>query len=212
MLPPGFSSMGLVSRTRGSSLCHGGRMAPQQLTPSLAVVVKVSASSLFVCCLFIGCLTSQQHACVSQERTCSDKSTCCHTEKEVADPTFHLTQSQYTDTGPTSPSTNPITPGTWQGSHWSANFEVTGMTRPRKNPVASGIRTRDLALSRLTPYPLAQRGAPSPFPPPPTLPTLPRETIGFPRVEDAMEVRNQSVTATRMHGCVFAPRRMLPGL
>ena len=48
--------------------------------------------------------------------------TCCHTEKEVADPTFHLTKSQYTDTGPTSPSTDPITSGAWQGSHWSANF------------------------------------------------------------------------------------------
>ena len=23
----------------------------------------------------------------------------------------------------------PITPGAWQGSHWSASFEVTGMTR-----------------------------------------------------------------------------------
>ena len=45
-----------------------------------------------------------------------------HTEVEVADQTFHLTQSQYTDTRPTSPSTDPITPGTWQGSHWSANF------------------------------------------------------------------------------------------
>ena len=33
--------------------------------------------------------------------------TCCHTEIEVADPTFHLTQSQYADTGPTSPSTDP---------------------------------------------------------------------------------------------------------
>ena len=47
---------------------------------------------------------------------------CCHTEIEVADPTFHLTQSRYTDTGPTSPITDPITPGAWQGSHWSANF------------------------------------------------------------------------------------------
>ena len=28
---------------------------------------------------------------------------------------FHLTQSQYTDTGLTSPSTDPITPGAWQG-------------------------------------------------------------------------------------------------
>ena len=55
--------------------------------------------------------------------------TCCHTEIGVADQTF---QSQYTDTGPTSPSADPITPGAWQGSLWSANFEVTGMTGPRK--------------------------------------------------------------------------------
>ena len=48
--------------------------------------------------------------------------TCCHTEIEVADQTFYLTQSQYTDTGPTTPSTDPITPGAWQGSHWSAKF------------------------------------------------------------------------------------------
>ena len=38
---------------------------------------------------------------------------CCHTEIEVADQTFHLTQSQYTDTGLTSPSTDLITPGAW---------------------------------------------------------------------------------------------------
>ena len=100
-----------------------------------------------VVCLFVGCLSSQQHASVSQGRICTDNFTCCHTEIEAADQTFHLTQSQYTDTGPTSPSADPITPGAWQGSHWSANFEVTGMTRPRKNPGASGIRTRDLPLS-----------------------------------------------------------------
>ena len=104
-----------------------------------------------VCCLLVGCLTSQQQASVSQGRICSDSFTCCHTEIEVADPMFYLTQSQYTDTRPTSPSADPITPGAWQGSHWSANFEVTGMTRPRKNPGASGIRTRDLPLSRRTP-------------------------------------------------------------
>ena len=87
----------------------------------------------------VGCLTSQQHASVSQGRICSDNFTCCHTEIEAADPTFHLTQSQYTDTGPTSPSADPITPGAWQGSHWSADFKVTGMTRPRKNPAQAGI-------------------------------------------------------------------------
>ena len=73
-------------------------------------------------CLLVGCLTSQQQASVSQGRICSDNFTCCHTEIEVADPTFYLTQSQYTDTGPTSPSADPITTGAWQGSHWSANF------------------------------------------------------------------------------------------
>ena len=73
-------------------------------------------------CLLVGCLTSQQHASVFQGRICTDNFTCCHTEIEVADPTFYLTQSQYTDTGPTSPSADPIMPGAWQGSHWSANF------------------------------------------------------------------------------------------
>ena len=83
-------------------------------------------------CLFVGCLTSQQQASVSQGRICSDNLTCCHTEIEAADQTFYLTQSQYTDTGPISPSADPITPGAWQGSHWSASFLVTGMTRPPK--------------------------------------------------------------------------------
>ena len=62
-------------------------------------------------CLLVACLTSQQHASVSQGWICSDNFTCCHTEIEVADQTFHLTQSQYTDTGPTSPSTDPTAPG-----------------------------------------------------------------------------------------------------
>ena len=104
---------------------------------------------LVLCCL--GCLTSQLHASVSQGRICSDNFTCCHTEIEAADQTFHLTQSQYTDTGQTSPRADPTTPDACQGSHWSANFQVTGMTRPRKNPCASGIPTRDLPLSRWTP-------------------------------------------------------------
>ena len=69
--------------------------------------------------LLVGCLTSQQHARVSQGRICSDNYTCCYTETEVADQAFNLTQTQYTDTRPTSPSTDPITPGTWQSSHMS---------------------------------------------------------------------------------------------
>ena len=73
-------------------------------------------------CLLVGCLTSQQHGSLSQVRNCSNNFTCCHTETEVADQTFHLTQSQYTDTGKTRPRNDPITPGAWQGSHWSASF------------------------------------------------------------------------------------------
>ena len=113
----------------------------------MLVDIKKSRNRSFA--LFVGCLTSQQHASASLERICSDNFMCCHTEIEVADKNFHLTQSQYTDTRPTSPSTEPITPGAWQGSHWSANFYVTGMTRPQKNP--SGIQTWDLPLSRQTP-------------------------------------------------------------
>ena len=79
-----------------------------------------SFSPVLFNCLIVGCSTFQQHASVSQGRICSDNCTCCPTEIEIAVQTFHLTQ--YTDTGPTSPSTDPITPGAWQGSHWSANF------------------------------------------------------------------------------------------
>ena len=82
--------------------------------------------------LFVGCLTSQQRASVSQGWICTDNFTCCHTEIEAADQTFYLTQSQYTDTGPTSPNVDPVMPGAWQGNHWSANFEVTDSTRPGK--------------------------------------------------------------------------------
>ena len=55
-------------------------------------------------CLLVGCLTSQQHASVSQGRICTDNFTCCHSEIAVVDQIFYLTQSQYIDTGLTSPS------------------------------------------------------------------------------------------------------------
>ena len=70
----------------------------------------------------VDCLTSQQHASVSWGRICTGKFTRCHTEIEVTDQTYYPTQSQYADTGPTSPSADPITPSTWQGSHWGASF------------------------------------------------------------------------------------------
>ena len=87
---------------------------------------------VFVCfCFFVGCLMSHQDAYISQGQVCS---MCCHAEREVADQNFYLTQSQYIDTGTTSPSADPITPGAWQGSHRRANVYFTGMTRPGKIP------------------------------------------------------------------------------
>ena len=110
------------------------------LAPRRAVDARKQRRWLSVC-LLVGSFTSQQHACVSQGRICSKNCPCCHTEIEVADQTFYLTQSQYTD-GPTSPSADPNTPGAWQGSHWSANFWVTGMTRPGKIPSQAGFEPR----------------------------------------------------------------------
>ena len=76
-----------------------------------ATITAVVVSSRDKVCLLIGCLTSQQQASVSQGRICSDKLTCYHTEIEDADQTFYFTRSQYTDTRPTSPSTDPVKPG-----------------------------------------------------------------------------------------------------
>ena len=101
-------------------LCvRSSEISAQWLATTMAGGATIGTS---VCLLSVGCLTSQQHASVSQGRICLDNFTCCHTEIEVADQTFYLTQSQYTDTRPTSPSADPITPGTWQGSHWSASI------------------------------------------------------------------------------------------
>ena len=85
--------------------------------------------------LFVGGLPNVPATCysVSQGRICTYNVPCCHTEIEAADQTFYLTQSQYTDTVTTSPSADPVMPGSWQGSDCSANFEVASMTRPGKS-------------------------------------------------------------------------------
>ena len=82
--------------------------------------------------LLVACLTFQQHPSVSEGRIFSDNYTCCHIKIEVADQTFYLSQSPHTDTGPTKPRADRITPGAWLGSHWSTNFRATGMTPRRK--------------------------------------------------------------------------------
>ena len=113
--------LALLAPARSCRVSSGCPGSPDSLALFCKLLLRDFARLSCNCCLLVGCLTSQQHASVSQGRICSDNFTCCHTEIEVADPTFYLTQSQYTDTGPTSPSADPITPGAWQGSHWSAN-------------------------------------------------------------------------------------------
>ena len=80
-----------------------------------------------IACWLVACLTSQQHASVSQGRICTDDFTCCRTKLQIK-----LSTSRYTDAGPTISSVDPTMPGAWQGSHWSVNFEVTSMTLPGK--------------------------------------------------------------------------------
>ena len=127
-------------------------------SPSLGSTTGYDGCCCCCCCLlslFVGCLTSQPHARVFQERISSDNWTCCHTGIEVADPTFCLTQKQYTDIGPTSPPASTKAQGAWQGSLWSTSVEVTGVTQPEKNPwrrleLNPGLRSRGGRLNHLT--------------------------------------------------------------
>ena len=109
--------------------------------------------------MFVCWLVNVPATCsVFQGRICPDNYTCYHTETEVADQTFYLTQSQYIDTGPTSPSADPVTLDAWQGSHWRANFEVTGMTRPGKIPTGINPRSASLETDTFTIRPMRRSG------------------------------------------------------
>ena len=131
---PGFSSVslqrmgrrdeGVLSLFSGVAGLLGWSEGTVHCPSAISTVTSLCTgrTALHDVCLLVACLTSQQHASVSQELICSDNFTYCHTEIEVTDQTFYLTQAQYTDNRPTSPSADPITPGAWQGSNWSANF------------------------------------------------------------------------------------------
>ena len=95
---------------------------------------------------------SQQYASVSHGRICSDSCVCCHTEIEVADQTFCLTQSQDTDTQPTSPSADSIKPAAWQCSHWSEpTLKSLVWIDLEKGPQQKRDLNPSLTLTRLTP-------------------------------------------------------------
>ena len=100
--------------------------------------------------------TSQQQASVSHGRICSDSFTCCHTEIEVADQSFYFTQPQYTDTGPTGPSADPITPGAWDGQSPGnrMRLQVTNtqlVLFPNRSTVFTPLLIVSTALYRLFP-------------------------------------------------------------
>ena len=138
----GLGSVGVVVAAQ-CSIC-----VPMYLTDCL-VSIKNKDNILSV---LVACLTSQQHASVSQVRVCSAMLTCCRIETEVADQTFYLTPSQYTDTGLTIPSADPIMPGAWQGQPLECQFLGQWYDSTRKNPhCARGIRTSGLPLSRRIP-------------------------------------------------------------
>ena len=81
--------------------------------------------------------------------TGSENFMCWHTEIEVADYTFYLTQSQCIDTGGTGPSADPITPGAWQDSHWITNYLSTQYdSTPPKDPRRKWELNPSLLLSR----------------------------------------------------------------
>ena len=61
---------------------------------------------------------------VSRRQIQSDNCMFCHTMGKVTDQTCYLSQTPYTDTWPTSPSTDPLTQGTWQWSHRSTRVKV----------------------------------------------------------------------------------------
>ena len=70
----------------------------------------------------------------------------CHNETQVADQTCLLMQSRWTDSGPTSPSADPVWPGVCQGGHYSTSGQVTGKTSGE-----NGVRSHDLSHPRHTP-------------------------------------------------------------
>ena len=92
--------------------------------------------------LSAGCLTSHTHAIETQGWSCLDSCRGYYTEIEQ----IAISTSQYSETGPRSPDTDPITPGTAQDSHRDTQF--FSWTRPREacfDPCVWRSRFRRLA-------------------------------------------------------------------
>ena len=103
---------------------------PSLLPPSLSFLsyLLIHMSNIKIYIMSCVCLAGRCLSVLLGKRTFStDSYTCCNTEKEVTDQTFYLIQSQCTDTGSTSLSTDPVMPGAQQVSqfvsHWYDSSE-----------------------------------------------------------------------------------------
>ena len=76
-------------------------------------VVRTIDSCTLVCRLFVSWSLNSltTYKTYSEGRICSEKCTCCHIRIEATGHTCYLSQSRNTNTGPTSPNTDPSTPG-----------------------------------------------------------------------------------------------------
>ena len=111
---------------------------------------------------FVGCLTSQQHACAYQRRICKDNGKCCHTEIEVANQICYFIQSRYTDTRPTSPSIDPVRQACGRiasSVQISCLSHLTSMSRPGKSSTGKVSLDLGFAAREADPLPPGHRGA-----------------------------------------------------
>ena len=89
---------------------------------------QVCVGSLFLACLKPPA-TLKVHLMVRSAQT---NCTYCRTQLQTADHTCYPAQPKYTDTGPTTPNTDPTTPDSWLGSHLRTSLSVPGMAWPGK--------------------------------------------------------------------------------
>ena len=95
--------------------------------------------------VFVGWFLNVPAKCISW-RICSGNFTCRHTESKAADQTFYLTQSQCTNTGPTSPNADHVTPATGVSFFFFFFFSSYWYDSTRNIPAEAGIEPVSSAL------------------------------------------------------------------
>ena len=133
-------------------LCHHTIITPTPSCPHLSQKVKPLGSEIhdkitLRVGFLVGCLTFQLHASLFQGRICLGNFTCCHTEREIADQTFCLTQSRILTPSHPVPALTLYHQVPGRGATWVPIFRSLVWHDPEKIP-ASRNRTPDLLLLR----------------------------------------------------------------